>query len=136
MKSKIIKAINSGVLATAVMTIMMFMAPAMGMPEMPIGEMLANFLNIPLAAGWVLHFTIGIILAAIYIYLIKSRIIANKILKGAIFSLIPFFVAQIVVMPMMGPGLFCSNSTAPLLMVLGSLIGHLVYGTVLGVASK
>lgn len=49
-------------------------------------------------------------------------------LKGALYGIAPFLLAQIVVMPMMGMPLF-SGSAA---MAIGSLIGHLVYGAVVG----
>jgi uncharacterized membrane protein YagU involved in acid resistance len=50
------------------------------------------------------------------------------IARGAVFSLLPWLMAQLVVMPMMGMPLF-SGSMA---MAGGSLIGHLMYGAVLG----
>jgi hypothetical protein len=37
-----------------------------------------------------------------------------------------------MVNPMMGAGVFALNTAAPMLMVVGSLMGHLVYGVVLG----
>ena len=45
-------------------------------------------------------------------------------------------MAQIMVMPMMGAGFFSMNAGAPMMMVMGSLIGHVVYGAVLGTVSK
>jgi hypothetical protein len=39
---------------------------------------------------------------------------------------------QVMASPMMGTGVFFSSSSAPMMMVVGSLMGHLVYGTVLG----
>lgn len=44
--------IKSGLLATAAMTLLMLGAPMMGMPKMPIGEMLADFLHMPVVPGW------------------------------------------------------------------------------------
>ena len=49
-------------------------------------------------------------------------------MRGALYGVAPFLVAQIVVMPMMGMPVF-SGSVA---MAMGSLIGHLVYGAVVG----
>jgi len=40
-------------------------------------------------------------------------------------------LAQVVVMPMMGGGLF-SSQMGGMMLVMGSLIGHLVYGAMLG----
>ena len=41
-------------------------------------------------------------------------------------------MAQILVSPMMGAGVFAVNTPAPILMVMGSLMGHVVYGAVVG----
>jgi uncharacterized membrane protein YagU involved in acid resistance len=79
---------------------------------------------------------IGVVLAAAYVIFWKDRLSSKPVVKGLLFSLIPFFIAQIIVMPMMGAGLFSMNSGAPMMMVMGSLIGHLVYGAVLGIVSK
>jgi uncharacterized membrane protein YagU involved in acid resistance len=136
MDSRFTKSLKGGLIATAVMTIVMLMAPLMGMPKMPIGNMLANFMHIPVALGWVAHFMIGVVLAAGYVLLFQKAIRARSIAKGALYSLIPFFMAQLIVMPMMGAGLFSANTPAPLLMVMGSLIGHLVYGAVLGFVAQ
>ena len=40
------KAVIAGLVGTAVMTMMMLMAPLMEMPEMSIGKMLAGFVSI------------------------------------------------------------------------------------------
>ncbi len=132
METKIIASVKSGIGATAVMTIMMLVAPMMGMPEMPIGKMLADFMHIPVWTGWLMHFMIGIILAAMYVFYGSERIPGSPALKGMLFSLLPFLMAQIAIMPMMGAGIFSMNTSLPMMMVAGSLIGHLVYGLVLG----
>lgn len=136
MKTQIITILKGGIIATAVMTLVMLMAPLMGMPKMPIGNMLADFMHIPVALGWIAHFMIGTILAGIYVLVFQERLPGNDIVKGAVYSLLPFLMAQVAVMPMMGAGFFSSATPAPLLMVMGSLVGHLVYGGVLGYVTK
>ena len=126
------KIIRGGLIATTVMTIVMLMAPLMGMPKMLIGNMLAHFMHIPIIYGWVAHFMIGTFIAGGYLTYFAPRLRLNRVLKGTLYSLIPFIIAQTVVMPMMGAGFFSANTGAPALMVMGSLIGHLVYGAVLG----
>ncbi len=132
MNKNITSILKGGVLATAAMTLLMLMAPIMGMPEMNIGEMLAGFMHLPVALGWVMHFMIGTILAASHLLFWKNRFPGSEIVKGLLFSLIPFFIAQVVVMPMMGAGIFSMNTPLPMMMVMGSLMGHLFYGAVLG----
>lgn len=136
MNKQLISILKGGIIATTAMTMLMLVAPMMGMPEMPIGKMLAGFMGVPVWMGWVMHFVIGTMLAAAYVITWKDRLPGSAVVKGLLFALIPFFMAQIIVMPMMGAGLFSANTPAPLMMVMGSLIGHLVYGAVLGPVSK
>ncbi len=131
-KPNIIKAFGAGVAGTIAMTLMAMAAPMMKMPEMNIPGMLANFMGVPVAAGWIAHFMIGTVLAVSYATIFVSKLPGSSLLKGILFSLIPWLMAQILVNPMMGAGIFALNTDAPLMMVMGSLVGHVVYGAVLG----
>ena len=126
------RAVVAGLAGTAMMTIVMLMGPLMGMPAMNIGRMLGGFMGIPEAPGWVAHFTIGTALAVIYVYVFSSKLPGSPLLRGAVYGLIPWFVFQIMVNPIMGAGIFASNTPAPFMMVMGSAIGHIIYGAVLG----
>jgi len=136
MKTKIKQAVIGGIVATAVMTMMMLIAPMMGLPKMQIGGMLARFMHIPGWMGWVMHFMIGIVWAFIYVYLVRDRISINYALKGMLFSLLPWMLMELMAMPMMGMGVFSGNTPEPGRMVIGALIGHLVYGLILGLMTK
>ncbi len=132
MNKNIGRAILAGLAATAVMTLLLLTAPMMGMPKMPIGNMLANFMGIPVALGWTIHFIIGVTLGLIYVYVFLDRLPGASALRGALYGLFPWLLAQIMVNPVMGAGFFASNTPAPVMVVMGSLLGHLVYGAVLG----
>lgn len=122
------RAVFAGVLGTAVMTVIgLYAAPMMGIPAMNPASMLAGAMGGLLSLGWVAHFMIGIVLAAAYA--IAAPVLPGPaFVRGAMFALAPFLLAQIVVMPMMGMPLF-SGSVG---MAIGSLIGHLAYGAVVG----
>jgi uncharacterized membrane protein YagU involved in acid resistance len=126
------RAILAGLVATAAMTMLMLVGPMMGMPKMPIGDMLASFMGIPVFVGWAVHFMIGAVLGLIYVFVFAERLPGASAARGAIYGLIPWFLAQVMVNPMMGAGFFAISTPAPLMMVMGSLMGHLVYGAVLG----
>lgn len=128
------RSVLGGLVATAVMTLAMLMAPLMSMPEMNIGKMLGEFMGVPTFIGWVGHFMIGVALAVAYGVFFEPKLNSTPVVRGMLYGLIPWLVAQVMVNPMMGAGLFASNTPAPFLMVLGSLLGHIVYGAVLGVA--
>lgn len=122
------RAVLAGFAGTAAMTALMLAAPMMGMPPMNIGEMLGSMMGGIAALGWAAHFMIGAVLAVIYAVAVASRLSAPAALRGALYSLAPWLMAQLVVMPMMGAGLFSGSA----MVAAGSLMGHLVYGAVLG----
>lgn len=128
-KLNIGRGLLAGAVGTAAITMLMLGGPLMGMPKMPIGEMLGSFLHIGSAAGWLMHVVIGLALALIYAGLFATRLPGGPALRGAIYGFGVFLVAQIVVTPMMGGGVF-SGGNMP--MIVGSLMGHLVYGVLIG----
>lgn len=131
-QTNLFKAIMAGVAGTITMTMMTVVAPMMGMPEMNIPKMLGNFMDVPVIIGWFAHFMIGIVLAVGYAYVFYPKLFLAPWLKGLIYSVIPWLAAQLMVNPMMGAGLFAMNTPAPMMMVMGSLAGHMVYGITLG----
>jgi hypothetical protein len=129
MQPNITKVIAAGVAGTLVMTMVgLFVAPMMGMPPMNPADMLAGQLGGLTVLGWAAHLMIGTVLALIYAKLALPYLPGPGAARGAIFSLAPWLMAQLLVMPMMGMGLFSGSAT----MAIGSLIGHLVYGVVVG----
>jgi len=121
--------VTAGLVGTAAMTMLMLAAPLMGLPKMLIGEMLGSFLRIGSVAGWAMHLVIGLILATIYTTWVASRLPGAPALRGALYGFSVFLVAQVVVSPMIGGGVFSEGNAA---MIAGSLMGHLVYGSVVG----
>jgi len=133
-------AVLAGIIATAAMTAFTYMAPLMGF-EMNIPAMITGTMGMPVIVGWVAHFMIGTILAINFAALFLPKFgSANRIKSGAIFSLIPWFLAQVMVMPVMtvmnggsyGDGFFSGS----VMMAAASLMGHLIYGVVLGFVYK
>jgi uncharacterized membrane protein YagU involved in acid resistance len=128
MNVNIRRAIGAGIAGTAVITMVgLFVAPMMGIPKMDIAAMLASQMGGMNAPGWMAHFMIGTILAIGYA-VVAPALPGPAPLRGAVYAIAPWFLAQIVVMPMMGMGLFSGS----MVMAGGSLIGHLAYGAVVG----
>ncbi len=122
------RAVIGGLIGTAVMTMVgLFAAPMMGLPPMNPAEMLAGAMGGNLVLGWGGHLMIGVILALGYA-LVGSVLPGPGIVRGATYSVAPFLMAQLLVMPMMGMPLFSGSVS----MAMGSLVGHIVYGVVLG----
>lgn len=93
---KFSKSILAGIVGTIVMSLFIVLGAIMGMPKMSPPDMLSIMLGISLAIGWVMHFMIGITFAVSYSYLFAPKAKINNIyLKGAIFGIAAFIVAQI-----------------------------------------
>jgi uncharacterized membrane protein YagU involved in acid resistance len=135
------KAILGGFIATLVMTMMMYAAPMVGMPKMDTAAMLGSMMSQrmpapmsgPWLAGMVMHFLNGAIIFPLIYALLLTRILPGaQWLKGLIWGLILFLLAQMMVMPMMGMGIFSANAPKAMMSVMGSLMGHVIYGVILG----
>jgi hypothetical protein len=136
------KAILAGFIATLIMTIMAYAAPMMGMPKMDFGAMLGSVVNdgqapAPMSGTWwfgmIWHFINGsIIFALIYAYLLYPALSGSPWVRGAIWGIVLWFLSQAIVMPMLSYGLFSTRIPEGMKTVVGSLIGHIIYGAVLG----
>lgn len=129
MNNKISRSILAGIIGTVIMSLVMFVAPMMGMPKMSAPEMLAGMMGMPLIVGWVSHFMIGIIFAFVYTYFFAPKIkIGNVLLKGTFFGFIIFIFAQIVMVIIGAMSPMPAMEGSMLLIMLGSAMGHIVYG--------
>jgi uncharacterized membrane protein YagU involved in acid resistance len=103
----------------------------MGQP-MDIATLLANFLGVSWNTAMVIHFINGtIIFPVIFSLILWNRLSGSPTAKGTTWGLILFALAQTIVMPMVGGGFFSAN-VGGLMAVIGSLLGHIVYGAILG----
>jgi uncharacterized membrane protein YagU involved in acid resistance len=121
-----------GLIGTMVMTGMMYMvAPMMGL-DMDIAQMLGSMMGGSWAAGMAVHFLNGaVIFPLVYAYALYEWLPGGPLVKGAAWGTVLWLLAQTVVMPMMGGGFF-SMAMGGMMAAMGSLIGHLVYGVLLG----
>jgi uncharacterized membrane protein YagU involved in acid resistance len=129
------RAAVAGVIGTLAMTILFFLEPLLGLPKMSEGGILSTVMSAAVAhfpvgfvGGWIVHFTVGILLALLYAAA-ANRIPGAPVLRGTLYGALVFLGAQLVIMPLVGAGIFSSGDPGRLL---GSLTGHLVYGGVVG----
>ena len=135
-------AIVAGLLATMAMTMLIYMAPYMGMPNMDIAGMLGSMMNDgqppavlsgPWVMGMMMHFLLGTLLfPLIYAYVVYGLLPGKPWARGLLWGLGLWAVMQVMPLPMMGKGFFASKTPQPLLFVMGTLMGHVVYGSVFG----
>ena len=129
------RAALGGFVGTLAMTGMMYLvAPMMGV-RMDIAAMLGSMLGGSWIAGLTMHFVNGaVIFPAIYVYALYARMAGSPAVRGALWGIALWLIAQVVVMPMMGAGLF-SSAMGGMMAAMGSLIGHILYGSLLGVVA-
>ena len=131
------RAAVAGVLGTLAMTMLFFLEPLVGQPTMAEGGILSTVMSATVAhlpvgvlGGWVVHFAVGISLALVYAAIARGRLKGAPVVRGMLYGAVVFLFAQLVVMPLVGGGIFSNGDTGRLL---GSLAGHLLYGAVVGV---
>jgi hypothetical protein len=139
----VLGAIVAGLVGTIVISMVMAMAPRMGMPKMDmvgtLGSMLSKDGNRTL--GWIIHLMMGSIFAIIYAALWSIGIGAVNVVTGALFGIVHWLIAGLVMggMPMMHAGIKAGTVKAPGVYMLsnggamafmGGLIGHVIYGVV------
>jgi len=139
MKTKISQAVIGGIVATLAMTMVMFVAPYMGLPKMNAAAMLSMMMGVPVPIGWGIHFMIGIVFALAYVFLFVPILkkVNNRIVKGTIFGLAVFVFAQLMI-AVMGAifGGMSSPEGSMLLVLIGGIIGHIIYGIVVSLLIK
>jgi uncharacterized membrane protein YagU involved in acid resistance len=114
------------------MTVMMYtVAPLMGV-RMDIAQMLGSMLGNSWAAGLIAHFINGsVIFAALFAAVLYARLPGTPLVRGAVWGVVLWLAAQVIVMPIMGAGFF-SLAAGGVMAAMASLVGHLVYGSLLG----
>ncbi len=130
------RAVAAGLLGTAAMTALLLIEPSVGLPQIAIGQIFSTaiglapvYLPVGPAVGWCLDFLAGVGFALVYAGVFERRLPDGPVVRGSLYGLIVFVMAQLVFMPLVGGGLF---SHGDLELIAGSLLGHLVYGGVVG----
>ncbi len=133
MRPHIGRAILGGSVGTLAITMMMYwIGPMMGMMKMDIAASLGKMLGVGWTGGMLVHFMNGtIIFPLIYAFLLYRVLPGGPAVKGTTWGVILWLLAQLIVMPMMGGGVF-SDKMGGMMAAGGSLIGHIVYGSLLG----
>lgn len=131
MKPGIGRAIAGGVVGTALITAMMYwVAPLMMGEPMDVAAMLSGMAGTSWSVGMAIHWILGVLVFPIaYALVVYGLLPGDPWLKGAIFGLILWLLAEVVVTPMAGGGVFHGGN---MMAVMGGLMGHLVYGIALG----
>jgi len=133
MKPNPIKAILGGVVGTVVLTMMTLkVAPMILGRPMDIPAMISGMMGGPLALGWAAHILLGVaVFPLTYVFVVFRFLPGVPALRGALWGVALWVAVEVTVMPMAGNGFFSSTNGGPKA-VLVALMGHVVYGALLG----
>lgn len=139
----ILGAIIAGISGTIVMTMVMVMAPTMGMPKMDIVGMLGSMFSADSnrMMGLVMHVMMGVVFAIVYALLWNAGIGTVGLLWGLLFGAGHWLVSGAMMgsMSAMHAGVKTGTVTAPgmymmnnggMMAFIGGLVGHLIFGLV------
>jgi hypothetical protein len=132
MKPNLSMTLVGGLLGTPAMTALMFvLAPIFGVNTdivTMLGEVLGGW-----RMGMLVHILNGAVIFPVAFALLLYRFLpGSPIAKGITFGVLLWLTSQLVVMPIMGAGFF-STHTGGLKAAAASLLGHVVYGWLLGI---
>lgn len=139
----ILNAVIAGLVSTVVFTVILTMAPKMGMPKMDIVSLLGSMFSAKtnLVLGWMMHLMMGVIFALIYAFLWSSGIGAATWTSGLVFGAVHWLIVGVimVMIPMMhvgiksgtvqAPGMWMTNNGGAMAFM-GGLVGHMIFGAV------
>ena len=132
--NKTVNGLIAGLAATLVLSLLMIMKGMMGlMPDMDVITMLAKQMGGGAIMGWVAHFMIGIVGYGIAYALVFGNLpFGNHILRGLMLGIVGWLVMMVMVMPMMGAGLFGLQMPSATMVPVATLMLHVIFGMVLG----
>jgi len=132
MKPNIGRAILGGLAGTTVLTLLMYVgAPMMGIPKMDIAAMLGSMLG-GWTMGMLMHVVNGVILfPLIYSFFLFSKLRNSPVSRGILWGVALWLVSGLMVMPLMGAGLF-GAAHGGVMAAVASLMGHVIHGALLG----
>ena len=133
MQPDVKNAIFGGIAGTFVMTLMMmYVAPMMTGQPMDIAALIAGMMGGNYLIGMAIHIMMGVIIFPLaYVFVAYKFLPGSGLVRGILWGVALWLVAAAVVMPMAGAGFFMSN-IGGMMAVVAALMGHIVYGGLLG----
>ena len=140
----LLNAVIAGLVATIVFTMILMMAPKMGMPKMDIVSLLGSMFSAKSnqILGWMMHLMMGVVFALIYAFLWSNGIGAATWTFGLVFGAIHWLIVgmAMAMIPMMhvgiksgavqAPDLWMTGNGGGVMAFMGGLVGHAIFGAV------
>lgn len=124
----------AGFVATVILSALMIAKGMMGlMPDVNVIAMLADQMGGQMAVGWLAHFMIGtFVYGLIFAFVFAPLPFGNLALRGILLGVLGWAMMMVVIMPMMGAGLFGLSMPSGMMVPVATLILHVIFGFVLG----
>ena len=137
-KTKWIRALLGGFIGTIVFTLMgKFMAPHVIGQPMDVAALMAPMLGGSHTVGVIAHFVTGTFVFPIaYLILWLSYIPWPAWLRGAIFSILLYLVAMVVIMPILGQGFFFDSPPKAMIALMGNIAFGVCMDAIIGRPSR
>jgi uncharacterized membrane protein YagU involved in acid resistance len=127
------RALAGGFVGTVIFTLMMkFLAPSMLGHPMDIARVLGAFTGLGTGAGLLIHFLFGTVGVGVGFAIVGPYLAGPTWLRGVIFMAGVWLFAGLVLMPILGVGLFFGGIKE----AVAALNGHLVFGAILGLIAR
>lgn len=141
-KANVKRALLAGLVATIVTTVLMYIAGGIGIPMWNIAGMIGAALgfgktitsaNALWTWGLVVYLVFAIFLFPLcYAHWVYSWLRGSNILRGIEWGWFFWFLQQMLVMPLIGNGLFDRNGPAPAIEIVSWLVLWTIYGAIFG----
>lgn len=139
MKSDSRPAILAGLIATVVLTLLMYAAPRAGFPDIDMASAIGGFLDRPAAMftvrwwlGLVVFAAVGAVVSPLLFVRVLPRLYGNPWLRGLEWGFLLWVVGGICAMTYLGLAFHEPFTSHPQMSALASVLGNLAYGAVLG----
>ena len=134
MRPGLINAFLGGGAGTAAMTLgTNYVAPMMMGMDMDTAAMLSDYFGSSYGVGVAINVGLGVVVfPLVYVYAVVDRLVGPPLVRGLIWGVALWLVADLVVFPVLGTGVLMSN-VGGWTTVLASLVAHLAYSGLLGV---
>lgn len=143
----VLAAVIAGLVGTIVFSMVLAMAPMMGLPKMDIVALLGTmFGKANQMLGWMMHLMMGVIFALIYALLWSKGIgsatwyyglafgAVHWLIVGVIMAMIPMMHAGIRSGAVKAPGMYMTANGGGMMAFIGGLVGHMIYGLIVACA--
>lgn len=134
--NKLITGLFAGLAATVVLSVLMLIKGMMGlMPDINVIDMLARQMGSGPLMGWGAHLMIGIIgYGLVYALVFDGLAIGGHVMKGILLGTLGWLLMMVMLMPMMGAGMFGLQMPSGIMVPVMTLMLHLIFGLVLGLS--